>query len=710
METSAQQVQSRLQPSEWEALVTVHRGAFQASFDSLYAGIGGVGRRCDRTHYSLVVLGRLLATLALQRHRWLDQDEWYLHNKFGQSQQQGQDQFFAHFLPMLWFRGLTLPPQERPLAVLQQLGQVPFLPTGPFQPHPLEQQYGHRQIPDGAFEVALEWLGDLAQSLAQHPGLAMTDLLAPLFEQFVNQQGDRPLVTPLPVVQALCDRTLHHVLSQRVHALTGHTAPWTELLTELDPDTARTLLEELPQLAILDPACGSGRYLIAAFQALGQIYAALAARVTQAGQPLPAGLQPGPTGCQALVISRQILKGSFYGVDLSPQAVDLARLQLFLCLVEQGSQPQDLQGLPDVTLNVLQGNALVGLVRVDSERFDQVPSPGSGAVALQGNLLQPLLAEDYRSILTERQIRLEHYRDQTHLLSEVNGIPGYVQAEFLRDRIAELNRTAQGRLNQLLLSEFSQQLGLRYRQSDRQGRPQRRPLTGDDIAALQPFHWGFHVHELLARGGFDLVICHPPWGAWQSTPEGFYRAFQDLFERKGIALEAFRHHRKQLLTLDAELATAWRDYGGQFTYLGDYFRRSEAYRHSAHSLAPQVPMRLYQARLMLERSHQLLRPGGVAAFLLPGNLWHQENAEHLRHWLQQENRILAVVEFSNHQKVLGSLPARTTVSLLWLEKGGTPADYPHLAWTQPATAPTTADLERRLQGLIDLPKQSLQAG
>lgn len=716
--------------------------ALRASLESLAEGIGGISLRSDRKHYALVVFCRLLATLPLQQAGWLDQgDEWYLHNRFGQSQQQGADRFFREVLQPLWFQGFALPPQERLPHLPALLGEVPFLPTGPFHLHPLEQQYGQIEIADQAFEPVLEWLGDLATSV---PPSQLAGALAPLLERFVNQltarPGDLVWATPAPILAALCDRTLEAAVLRQASAGGAAASPSMEdLLMALEGAQAQQLLNHLVTLAILDPACGSGRYLLMVLQRLAGICEILAAIVRAApAEHLPAWLGKGWPNlplAPTLAIECQILNGSFYGVDLSAAAVELARLQFFLHLVGQLPQPHGLSKLPDLSLNLLRGNSLVGLIKVDSERFDQIQDKAqtvgedpegpveTAPVALQGNLLQPLLAEDYRSILAERQIRLEHYRSQTHLFSEVDGIPGYVQAEFLRDRILELNRTAQTRLNQLLLSEFSQQLGIRYRQVDRQGRQQRRLLGAADIAALSPFHWGFYGHQVLSRGGFDVVICQPPWGALQGSPEGFFAAFEDLFERKGITLEAFCHHRKQLLTIDSDLATAWRDYSGQFTYLSDYFRRALGYQVSAQPPPTQAQMRLYKARLLLERAQQLLRPGGIGAFLLPADLWHQDNAERLRAWLHAENHILAVVELSNHQGGLGPVPTRTAVSLLWLEKTGpgedasetTPTEgheaaptYSHSVY-QGQDAPTAEALSCLLQSSIDLPKEGFKA-
>jgi hypothetical protein len=641
----------------------------------------------QRYPYATLWLARLIAVAALQQRGYLGGDEWYLHNQFGQSQQRGIDRFYAQVLQPLCQQGFTLPPEERAQGLVQRLGRLPFVPTGPFRFSPLDQRWGHLPLPDAAFEPALNWLADL-QGATAGPGLATG--LAALLEQAVNGHGGPAIATPTALLETLGDRTIHAALLDRAEALLGdRPASVDQLLAAVTPAQAGELLEALGQLTLLDPACGSGRLLGVALCRLIEVAEALRAiALLKSPKTVPPWARL-PSDNPGLGLYRHFVTHSLYGLDLWPPAVELTRLSLWLVGVQHTRQAAELTSLPDLTLTILPGNALVGLVRVEDERFDQVPVRRRARArvaedALQGNLLQPLMADSYQAILAERQVRLEHYRSQTELLAEVGSVPAYAQADFLRDRLDELNAIAQDKLTHLLWREGSQQMGLRV--SDPAGDRPTRPLALADVEAAQPFHWGFYFHQRLRQGGFDLILSHFPSGAIEATQSGFVERYADLLEQKHVAPSTVLHNHRQVLTIDPDLAQAWAEYRGEFTWLSQYLRRCEAYPHSTATAEGQNPGRLHWSRLFLERSLQLLRPGGRCAVLLDP-FWAQGNSAPLRHWLLREARVAAVVDLSNHQGLWPKAPARTTLCALWLQKAGPTPGSPYTAYAKDTALP-----------------------
>lgn len=706
----------------WDA---ERQNGFQRSWHRLSQALTSLPQAADRQHYGLVILLRLIAIAALQQRGYLGGDEWYLHNQFGQSQQRGGDCFFTEVLQPLCQQGFGLPPEEWPLSLGDRLGRLPFVPTGPFAATSLDHQWGQRPLPDAAFEPALEWLGDVLMTPS-----ALADLLPEVLEAVVNGHEGPAMVTPEPMLMALGDRTLNATVLDWAADLTGQRPTTVEaLLLTIHPPQAADLLARLGTLTLLDPACGSGRYLLWSLHQLlylGQTLAAIVAH--QPGLSLPPWLRSrsvlgesrtvwgespwAGSASWGLGLYRQWASHSLYGVDRWPPALALARLQLFLAGVKQTQTATELASLPDLTLTLLPGDALMGLVTVDDERFDQITLKGRRAplpsapdpepTLLQGNLLQPLMANTYQAILAERQVHLEHYRSQTELLGESGSVPAYAQADFLRERLEDINQTTQAKLTHLLWSEASQQLSIRIQRTTAAGRRQSRPLALADVEAVDPFHWGFYLHGLLRdRGGVDLILSHFPAGVVQPTETGFLEAYADLFQAKGVAPSTFLNNHRQVLTIDADLTQAWADYRSQFALPSQYFRRSGHYPHSSQPAPGQTQARLYWSRLFLERSLQLLRPGGRCAVMMDP-FWAMGNSAPLRHWLEAETQLGSVVDISNHGKLWPDLPPRTTVSLLWLKQQSRTQGSPYSAHARSPKAPAPQELDPLLQRLIHL--------
>ncbi len=110
----------------------------------------------------------------------------------------------------------------------------------------------------------------------------------------------------------------------------------------------------LLQTKVIDPACGSGAFLVAAFDYLLRQYE----RVNQA----LAGLKQGQRSLFDL--SKTILNTNLYGVDLSPESVEITKLSLWLKTAEQGKK---LTYLDD---NIKVGNSIVADPTVAERAFD----------------------------------------------------------------------------------------------------------------------------------------------------------------------------------------------------------------------------------------------------------------------------------------------------------------------------------------------------
>ncbi len=102
--------------------------------------------------------------------------------------------------------------------------------------------------------------------------------------------------------------------------------------------------EVLLKTRVIDPACGSGAFLIAAFDYLSREYE----RVNEALAALALASQTGGKVASEFVgqrslfdLNKTILNNNLYGVDLSPESVEITKLSLWLKTAEQGNNTSD---------------------------------------------------------------------------------------------------------------------------------------------------------------------------------------------------------------------------------------------------------------------------------------------------------------------------------------------------------------------------------
>ena len=113
-------------------------------------------------------------------------------------------------------------------------------------------------------------------------------------------------------------------------------------------------LGELQTVRVLDPACGSGAFLIEAFDQLHAEYQ----RATDTLEELR------PQGLGLFDPDRTILQENLFGVDLNAEAIDIARLSVWIKTAQRGKV------LTDLDQNIRAGNSVVSDPAVDPRAFD----------------------------------------------------------------------------------------------------------------------------------------------------------------------------------------------------------------------------------------------------------------------------------------------------------------------------------------------------
>lgn len=111
--------------------------------------------------------------------------------------------------------------------------------------------------------------------------------------------------------------------------------------------------DRLQTVRVVDPACGSGAFLVAAFEVLDAEYR----RANEQIQAI--------TGNPDLFdINREILNGNLYGVDLNPESIEITKLSLWLKTAQHGKPLESLEA------NLRVGNSLIAESAFTDRPFD----------------------------------------------------------------------------------------------------------------------------------------------------------------------------------------------------------------------------------------------------------------------------------------------------------------------------------------------------
>src|SRR5205823_67393 len=105
-------------------------------------------------------------------------------------------------------------------------------------------------------------------------------------------------------------------------------------------------------------------------------------------------------------IKKAIITDNLYGVDIMEEAVEIAKLRLFLALVASARSQEQLEPLPNIDFNLLPGNSLIGLMRVDAKKFEQ----------------GMLFGKSYRDVVEEKTRRVATYRYTAGYSKDLRGL------------------------------------------------------------------------------------------------------------------------------------------------------------------------------------------------------------------------------------------------------------------------------------------------
>lgn len=301
-----------------------------------------------------------------------------------------------------------------------------------------------------------------------------------------------------------------------------------------DKPTAKEKEAALLELKVADIACGSGAFLIAALEKMGEQLALIRK-----------GDEEKPTDDQLREAKRDVLLNCIYGVDLNPMALELAKFSLWITA-----------SLPDMPLTFLDhklkcGNSLIGATPELIEKG--IPEDAYKAVGNDNPAICAKLKADAKRHL-ERLSKVNEPSPQYGLAFERSDIDELLRlrdvlnsrkqeevtdVELAEEEFRQLEKMERKFKDWLMADVWTAAFFIEKTEIDldlyatnitlenlRENQPVSEELVRNVIKVSDEYKF-FHYHlefpEVFEKEGFDCLLGNPPWETVEFKTQEFFK-------------------------------------------------------------------------------------------------------------------------------------------------------------------------------------------
>ena len=486
-------------------------------------------------------LSRCLFLYFIQRKRWLGEDPGFLRTFWTAYQDASQpaDTFVNKWLNVLFFAAFN----NRfhggyryfPDTIRETLQYAPYLNGGLFRQNEWDTAY-NTTIPDELWREIFTFFEGYNFTIAEDTPLEQEvavdpEMIGKVYESLVSvsaetdERGDAGIFyTPRIEIDLMCrlalvDNLANHIGEEHKYKL--YDALFTFDETEKAAADAQLAAQwqdiaaHLNRITVVDPACGSGSFLVGMLHILDALGERAARHLDE----------PATSRFER---RKAIIGKNLYGVDVMPWACKVAELRLWLALIIETEisaaelQIRDEPLLPDFSFNIRHGDSLVQ--DIGGMNLAQTRTLGSGVPSDISRKIASLQTEKLKFYHNERERK---YREKADVQRAENALfrdilaayeiqlPRQIQTtqELLKALSAEQLMISEiGRPEESQLDAMTKQKQAELAQHE-ENLAQVRQVSGAlKTHTTPPFVWDIAFVEIFKQyGGFDIVIENPPY-------------------------------------------------------------------------------------------------------------------------------------------------------------------------------------------------------
>jgi hypothetical protein len=472
--------------------------------------------------------------------------------------------------------------------------------------------------------------------------------------------------TPDSLVQCLLDSALDPVVEE----------------ARKQPDPEQALL----RLKVVDPACGSGHFLIAAAHRLSKHLAAVR---TGDDEPAPAAVR------RAL---RDVIGHCIYGVDANPMAVELCKVSLWMEALEPG------RPLSFLEHRIQCGNSLIGTTPALLKRG----IPDEAFKPIEGDDKE--VCAEYKRLNKNERLRFQDLfvspREPWEMLGNLAvGLMGLEEigdddiADIRRkqERWEQLVRSSDYRNSQLLADSWC--AAFVWRKTRDRNHPY--PITEELFRRIEEnpwhvargpheaeirrlaeqyrfFHWHLAFPDVFRvpvneekpenvqagwRGGFDVVLGNPPWEKLQTEELQFFASRNpEIAALKGAKRKAAI---KALKETNPSLATEWQEQRRIDAATIAFIRNSSTY--------PLTGVGKFNTfALFAELNSRLMSVVGRVGCIVPSGIATDDTTKLFFQHITTSTSLVSLFDFENREGLFPAVDSRMKFCLLTLSGSARP--------------------------------------
>ena len=473
-----------------------------------------------------------------------------------------------HHIDDLFFKVLALPKEQRDKEVDKMFSEVPYLNSKLFECTYLERHlntkisflkvqpmklYKDTALTDGAgrrlkgsknnIEYLIAFLAKYNFGVARPDDtreLINASVLGKIFEK-INGYKDGAVFTPASVTNFICKETLEKTVMGKLNSYLGCQCQTLQEIKGFIPQNQqRQVSDVINELRVLDPAVGSGHFLVSALNRLVAIKAELGVLLDESDHPLTYDCNIGVSEDDELEVKlgnqhfaykkgvdtltriqkalflekAAIIENCLFGVDSNPKSVEICQLRLWIELLKNAYYEGDeLKTLPNIDINIKQGDSLLHSLPLDADispilRRKHVSISTYKDVNSNYKTADKQMRRKYNEILKEIQKELHYFaHDKSDRLYkrkaalektlDKKGFIGYVNPLFHHEEIDDENTKAEVDKIAADLDKIKAKIKER------------------EHIYENAFEWRYMFPDVLADDGsfvgFDCIIGNPPY-------------------------------------------------------------------------------------------------------------------------------------------------------------------------------------------------------